>query len=180
MFPSSGRMPGLLLTAIVLLLAGTAAAQSGPLVLGQPGYLIISGARDSTGTYVWQDGPGPGRRSLVWPEGTLSLPDTVFTEPYGRQDLGLPCRAEMSGVGKSGSLVFSDGDYTVSEPIVVSDGILELHLAAGRLEVRGSQIRYRRPDVAEPKTRANLILLAGLALLIIVLMRRARLHLRKS
>ena len=46
--------------------------------------------------------------------------------------------------------------------------------------MRGDQIRYRRPVVEDRTTQANYIFLAGLILLIIVLMRRARRGLRKS
>jgi hypothetical protein len=142
--------------------------------LGSAGYLVITGARDSTAGYFWQPGPGPSRHSLVWPEGTLSLPLDAELDPFGLADGGFACGPELSGVGGSGQLLFQDGIYQVSEPIFLSDGVLELHAAGGELEVRGDQIRYRRPKVKESRTQANYIFLAGLVLLIVVLMRRAR------
>lgn len=147
--------------------------------LGQPGYLVIEGVRDSTSGFRWQAGPGPGRHSLVWPEGTLGLPDSLEVEDYGRRDVGVACRADLSGVGGSGQLVFTDGLYVVSEPVVLADGVLELHLSGGELEVRANRILYRRPVVVDRSHQANYIFLAGLVLLIIVLMRRARQQLRK-
>jgi len=149
-------------------------------ILGEPGYLVIEGVRDTTALFSWQNGPGPGRHSLVWPEGTLSLPDSVELDDYGRLDVGLTCGRELSGVGGSGHLVFADGLYTISEPVVLGDGILELHLAAGELEVRQNQIHYRRPVIVDRSHQANYVFLAGLVVLIVVLMRRARKQLRKS
>lgn len=159
--------------------AGPAAAQSGGQTLGQAGYIVIENGRDAAG-FRWQEGPGPGRHSLVWPEGTLSLPDSLELDEFGPHDAGIVCRAELSGVGGSGQLVFQDGVYQVSEPLLLADGVLELHVSAGELIVRGSQIRYRRPHSEDRKTRANFIFLAGMMVLIIVLLRRARSRLRKS
>ena len=159
--------------------AGSAPAADERTVLGEPGYLVIEGVRDSASTFSWQDGPGPDRHSLVWAEGTLSLPDSVELDDYGRQDVGLACGPELSGVGSSGHLVFTDGLYLISEPVVLADGVLELHLAAGELVVRRNQIHYRRPEIVDSRSQANYIFLAGLVVLIVVLMRRARKHLRK-
>lgn len=145
-------------------------------ILGRPGYLIITGVRDTTSgrPYRPREGPGPDRHALVWPEGTLSLPDTVILAPFGRDDVGVACGPELSGVGNRGQLVFRDGVYNVSEPLVLSDGVVELQLAGGSLEIRGDQLRYRRPDPDARRDKANLLLMAGLLLLVLVLMRRAR------
>lgn len=142
--------------------------------LGRQGYVVIEKGRDASAGFRWQDGPAPGRHSLVWPEGTLSLPDSLDLEDFGQRDAGLACGEELSGVGTSGHLVFRDGSYQISEPVVLADGKFELHLSAGELIVRGDQIRYRRPQEQDRKTQANYVFLAGLVLLIIVLMRRAR------
>jgi len=149
-------------------------------LLGRPGYVVVEGVRDSTLGYRWQDGPVAGRHSLVWSSGTLSLPDSISLEPFGRWDGGVACAPSLSGVGGSGRLDFSDGIFRISEPLLLADGVLELHLAAGELEVRGSQIRYRQPPLKVDNTKANYIFLAGLLLLIVVLMRRVRRGLRKS
>jgi len=176
----------LVLLGLMLVAVTSASGQTGPdndarrVILGRPGYLVIEGVRDTTDIYSWQKGPGPGRHSLVWSTGTLSLPDTLYLDEFGVQDAGVVCQAELSGVGGSGQLVFEDGIYRISEPLVLSDGILELHISAGELEVRGDQIRYRRSRSQDEKTKANYIFLAGLILLIIVLMRRARRQMRKT
>lgn len=169
---------GSLLLAMSAVAGGLAAEER--TVLGEAGYLVIEGVRDSTSVFAWQQGPGPGRHSLVWPEGTLSLPDSLNPEDYGRADVGLACGSDLSGVGSSGYLVFNSGLYTISEPVVLADGVLELHLSAGELEIRNNQIQYRRPVIVDHTHEANYIFLAGLVLLIVVLMRRARKQMRKS
>jgi hypothetical protein len=68
-----------------------------------------------------------------------------------------------------------DGIYPVSEPVVLSDGRLELQVSAGELEFRGARIRYRRTVDETREFRAGLLLLAGVTLMVIVLLRRARL-----
>lgn len=150
-------------------------AESGRRELGRTGYLIIEAARDTSGAFSWSAGPGPGRHSLVWSQGVLSLPDSVRPEPFAFHDVGVVCGPQLAGVGASGRLMLDDGIYAVSEPILLADGVLELHVSGGELEIRGDQIRYRR-DVAPSadRQRANYLMVAGLLLLILVLLRRAR------
>jgi len=150
------------------------------LTLGQPGYLVIEGVRDSLSEFSWREGVRPSRRALVWPEGTMTWPDSLSLDDFGRSDVGIVCRAELSGVGNSGRLIFADGVYPVSEPLLLADGVVELHVSGGELEVRGSQIRYRRPQIVDNSQKANWVFLCGLILLIIVLMRRARKKMRAS
>ena len=148
---------------------------AGALYLGRPGYLVIEAARDSTAGFRWEDGPRPGFRSLVWDQGRLTLPDSLEPENFARQDIGVPCTAQLAGSGASGQLVLLDGIYPVSEPVTLSDGRLELQVSAGELEFRGARIRYRRA-VAENRTfKAGLLMLAGMTVLVVVLLRRARL-----
>ncbi|MDX2475528.1 MAG: hypothetical protein QNL91_17700 [Candidatus Krumholzibacteria bacterium] len=180
--PKSSRIIVLLLLVLAVAVC-PAVAQEGRTILGQPGYVIIEGVRDSTTEFTWQDGPAPGRHSLVWAEGTLSLPESLELDAFGEQDAGVACLAGLSGVGGSGRLVFVDGIYKISEPVLLADGNLELHISAGELEVRGDQIRYRRPESknqGQDNSQANYIFLAGLVVLIIVLMRRARRRVGKS
>lgn len=142
--------------------------------LGQPGYVVIEAARDSASGFVWEDGPAPGFRSLIWAEGRLTIPDSLHVEDFGRRDLGLRCTESLAGSGSSGQLVFRDGIFPVSEPVVLTDGFLELQATGGELEIRGAMIRYRRSDNRSGDFRSGLLLMAGMTLMIIVLLRRAR------
>jgi len=142
--------------------------------LGQPGYLVIEAVRDSASGFVWDDRSVPGFRSLVWDEGRLTIPDSVMAEDYGRRDIGLTCTEFLAGSGASGQLVLTDGIYPVSEPIVLTDRLLELRVTGGELEIRGAMVRYRRPAPGPREFRSGLLLFAGMTLMIIVLLRRAR------
>lgn len=143
--------------------------------LGRPGYLVIEAARDSTASFRWEAGPRPGFRSLVWDQGRLTLPDSLEPEDLALQDVGVPCTARLAGSGASGQLVLRDGIYPVSEPVILSDGRLELQISAGELEFRGARIRYRRAAAESRTFKAGLLMLAGMTLLVAVLLRRARL-----
>jgi len=178
-FWSNIRRTGGAALATILVLAGThvlARGEPQPAhTLGQPGYLVIEAARDSAGGFRWEAGSRDGFRSLVWDQGILSLPDTIMAENFSRADLGVHCTAALAGTGASGQLLLRDGIYPVSEPIVLSDDRLELRVSDGELEIRGTRIRYRRNVDATREFRAGLLLLAGITLLVIVLLRRARL-----
>lgn len=145
-------------------------------VLGYPGFLVISVGRDSTAGFRWLEGPGPGRHSLVWPTGTLNIPLDLPVEDFSELDISIPCSGDMAGVGGGGNLLLRDGEYRISEPVLLSDGVIFLHLAAGRLEVMGERIRYFPPrqKSAPPDPKAGYIFLLGMVVLIAVLMRKAR------
>ncbi len=155
--------------------------------LGRPGYLIISAARDTTGYFQETAGPGPGQHSLVWDCGQLVLPDSVTLEPFGAKDLGVRTGAALRGQSGTGFLEFRDGEFGVDQPLLLTDGVVSLYVADGELEIRGAQLRYRSPPqkaaaadhrVADP--RAGFLFLSGIVIMIVVLMRRARLQTRKT
>ena len=147
-------------------------------VLGHPGFLIITSAQDSTAGYQWLEGPGPGQISLNWSNGLLTLPDTLVLESFGESDLAVPVTGQLSGAGASGQLEWREGTFTISEPVMISDGSVGLLVSKGELEILGTRIRYRLPEKESPGTnadpRASFFMLAGVMLLIAVLMRRAR------
>jgi len=167
---------------LAILLAGstTAPARSSEpgRTLGHPGYIVIVGAAAASDTgepFRWQDGPGTGQRSLVWSDGMLSVPAEFRLETFGPEDLAVPCGPDLAGGGHGGNLVFSEGTYEVTAPLLLSDGTVTLHAAAGELEILGQRVLYRAPPRVRVKDpRASYLLLAGLVLLTLVLLRRAR------
>lgn len=152
--------------------------------LGHSGYLIMTAARDSTAGYQWLDGPGPDQISLTWLDGMLTLPDSLVLEPFAEHDLAVPVSGALAGAGAGGKLQWQDGTFTISEPILLTDGVVQLLASAGELEILSSRIRYRAPESVPPEPgtdlRASLMMLAGVALLIAVLLRRARRQLKKG
>ncbi len=178
--PTAVRLAALRIGALVL--AASAAlplpARSGT-ELGRSGFLIITAGRDSAASFQWRAGPGPGQRSLVWPDGQLVLPDSLFPEPYGALDLGVGVTRGLSGSGAGGRLDFRDGSFTIDEPLLLTDGTVSLLASAGTLEIRGAQLRYRPPLAKTSGTsdpRAGFLFLAGIILLVVVLMRRVNLR----
>jgi hypothetical protein len=174
----SPRRCRLLLAAVVCCCAwpGVGRAAADPHHLGHPGYLVLVGAAmaDSTTEFLWQEGPGPDQRSLVWPAGALTVPVDLTAESFGPTDLAVPCGAQLAGASHGGRLVFEPGIYEVVSPLLLTDGTVTLYAAAGELEILGERILYRPPMKQGRDPRASFILLAGLVLLTLVLLRRAR------
>jgi len=145
--------------------------------LGHPGYLIITAARDSSAGFTWQKGPGPGQLSLTWRSGMLTIPETLELEPFSLNDLAVPVLASFSAAGASGNLEWQEGNYDISEPLMMTDGVVDFLVSKGELEILGTRIRYRAaPEIEDDKAdpRASFLMVAGVLLLIGVLMRRAR------
>lgn len=164
---------------LVCLAAAPAGAQEQDVSLGHPGLLVLTAALDSTRGYEWQLGPGAGQRSLTWAQGSLTLPDTLELESMRDIDLLVPCTADLAGQGASGRLIFRDGIYPVSEPLHLTDGVVDLYVTEGELEVRGQRIRYTAPRTDEPHPQAGFLFLLGMVILVIVLLRRLAIQKQK-
>jgi hypothetical protein len=160
---------------LLILCCGATAAAAGQGELGYPGYLVIDGARGSD-RFAWEEGPQPGQKSLVWEGGSLTLPDSTAADSFGAAGYGFRCEPQLRGRGAGGLLVFTDGIYPVSEPLVLEDGVLRLEVTAGELEIRGARLRYMLEPVRDRsrRTQADFLFVAGLVLAIVVLLRRAR------
>ena len=162
---------GTLLVGAVLSPPRTAGGET----LGHPGYLVLEGAADTTAGYRWHAGPGRRERTLVWPEGVLTVPDTVVCEPFGAEGLAFPVSPDLAGVGARGALAFRSGRYGIDDPLHLTDGKIAAYLTAGELEIRDERVRYIRPAASRsPDARAGFLLLAGMILLVVVSLRFAR------
>lgn len=161
---------------IVAVLACPVSAQEPPSENpGQPGFLVIEGAADSSGTYEYSTGLENDQCSLSWDQGKLTFPASLPLENWGPFDLGVAFAAEMTGSGASGRLILRDGIYPVTEAITLTDGQMLLEVSSGELEIRGARITYRRRGTGNADFKSGLLLMAGMTLLVIVLLRRARL-----
>lgn len=174
----------LLISLLVWILAGscTPALADGPFELPADGLLIITAAQDSTLAFRWEEGPGPAQLTLVWPEGRLIIPSDLAMQGDAEGDLGIPLLAGFGGTGPEGAVVLNEGIQPIAGSLAFSDGRLHWVVSGGELEIRGTRLIYRRPWVGEDGSagqslrdqRANLLMIAGLLLLIAVLLRRAR------
>lgn len=165
----------------LVVLAGPGAGQENRHALGHPGFIVVKGAAgDTTGTFAWQTGPGAQQRSLVWEDGVLTIPVELVPETFGPDGLAVACGAELAGGGHGGRLVFDGGRYRVHEPLLLTDGTVTLYATAGELEILGERVTYRAPSRSVTDPRSSYLLLAGLVLLTLVLLRRARMGFRES
>lgn len=164
-----------------ILVAGASAGQDAPgLVLGDVGYLVVTAAQDTSSGYHWIDGPGDGRRSLIWPNGVLSVPLDYPIEGFGAFDLAIPCGDDFGGVGDAGRLLMQDGQYRLREPVVLTDGTIYFFADEGLLEIVATRVRYFPPETEKTSDmRSSFFLLAGLMILIYVLIRRSRNTMKK-
>ena len=114
----------------------------------------------------------------------LTVPDSMALEPFAESDLAVPVTGHLTGAGASGTLDWREGTYPVSEPVMITDGVVSMLVSGGELEILGTRIRYRPPAFSDEEgradPRASFMMLAGILLLILVLMRRARNRLREG
>ncbi len=176
--------PGFLISLFFLNIGGAIPAlayEESSVTLDSPGYVIIEAGLDSTLGFQWHLGPGPAERSLTWAFGVLNLPDSLAVESLREVDLVIPCKGSLAGLGHEGQLLFQDGIYEISEPIFLSDGVIQLYLADGILELQNQRVRYSTPsNKAEKDSRAGYLFLGGMVLLVLVLLRRAALKSRNQ
>ncbi len=173
---------GILISLLLLFFPGLVWGQANSQItnaLEQPGVLIITSARDTTAGFQWQPGPGNGRISLVWPGGVLSLPDSLAMEAYPNSNLAIPLIAGFSGNLEAGPFALDDGTYEINENLIMSDGVIQLIVSSGELEIFGPRFRYTLSSDNSHESRSNYLLIAGLLVLIAVLLRRSRMILRK-
>ena len=141
---------------------------------GQPAYHFIEGAADTAAVFEEFGEPQTRRRILAWAEGSLSRPDSLDLEEWGPFDQGVPFTARLFGQGEFGRLILQDGIFPISEPVILADGRVELSVRSGELEIRGARIIYRRTASGPGDFRSGLLMFAGMTLLVVVLVRRAR------
>ena len=173
MIPGNKRMVPLL-TAVLIAVAVTAGAQAESLEL------VIEAARDTTQGFAARDLERQSRRLLAWPEGVVSLPDSVVWREGGATGLAFRLdSAKIAGGSAAGLMRLVPGRYDLDTPVYLGDGTISAMFSAGRLEVTPGRILYRRP-ASRIASRGTLFLLAGLVLATGVMLRAARRRTRRS
>jgi hypothetical protein len=138
----------------------------------------MTAAWDSTAGYRWLPHPERSRRLLVWPEGFLSVPESLTLRGVEDDDLELPYAAGLRGFSGTKGLVFAPGDYPLDDPLLLDDGRFQLFAAAGRLTIAADRIFYARP-VPRRDPRADYLIAAAILILSLVLLARARARTRR-
>jgi len=143
-----------------------------------PGLLILTAAPDTATAFTWLPLAEERRRLLVWDQGVLSIPDTLEVQLLGR-DLAVPYLLGLIGVSHRSGLRFETGHYDIKQPLLLSDGRLQLLAASGKLTIEQGRIVY---EAAEPSTdpRSNYLFVAALLIISFLLLARARSRLKKK
>ena len=147
---------------------------------GGPGLLLIAAAADTSQSFRWLDWPLQKRRLLVWDDGVLSVPDTLADLRIGRDGVAFPYLARLAGVSEGRQLVFDAGSYTIAEPLLLSDGVLQAYLSRGEITIESGRIVYRLAAEEDQDPRANYVFLAAIVLLSVILLARARTRVKRQ
>ena len=145
-----------------------------------PGLLLIAAAADTSQSFRWLDWPLQKRRLLVWDDGVLSVPDTLADLRIGRDGVAFPYLARLAGVSEGRQLVFDAGSYTIAEPLLLSDGVLQAYLSRGEITIESGRIVYRLAAEEDQDPRANYVFLAAIILLSVILLARARTRVKRQ
>ncbi len=143
-----------------------------------PGLLILTAAPDTAAAFTWLPLAEERRRLLVWEQGVLSIPDTLEVHLQGR-DLAVPYLPGLIGVSHRSGLRFETGHYDIEQPLLLSDGRLQLLAARGKLTIEQGRIVY---EAAGPSTdpRSSYLFVAALLIISFLLLARARSRLKKK
>ncbi len=142
--------------------------------------LIVEAARDTTAGFRAQDLLDLERRALTWPNGVITMPDTMAWLDYENNGLAFRLDGEhLTGVGAAGRFTGQVGSYKIDTPLYLTDGQLVACLAAGRIEVDLDRIVYH-PKGKRRDQRGDLLLLGGIILATTVLLRSARRRTRSA
>lgn len=164
----SRRRPQSVVAGMCLLVCCSAWAGAEPFVF------VVEAARDTSGGFRALALPEVGRRALVWPEGVVTVPDSLPWFEFGAA--GLACAlqpAALVGIGAGGRFTATAGSYRLDTPLLLTDDRVVAFMTAGWLDVASGGVTYRRPAVRRD-TRGDYAILAGLILATAVLLRAIR------
>ena len=146
--------------------------------------LVIAAAQDTAGVFRALSLPELGRRALLWPEGILTLAESLPWLDDG--DAGLQFTLgdpPLTGIGSGGRFDIRPGRYGLDTPLWLSDGHVALFVTAGTIEVTEDRITYERPPDRAKRPdgkRGEYYILAGLVLATAMLLRAAYRRTRRS
>jgi len=141
---------------------------------------VIEAARDTTSEFVAMPLAKLGAQALAWPEGVVTVPDSLEWLDYGEASLAFTLDgSRLVGAMVEGIFAADPGRYDVDTPIQLSDGRITACLTAGEIEVKPGLIIYRRPHQGRDP-RADFMIVGGLVLATAVLLHGVRRRTRRS
>lgn len=165
----------------LLLLAGGACVPGGasPAFGGDaavPGVLwVLPGAGA-----VWIDAPDSAVSCLSWSGGLLLVARGTprLAGPDGA--IGLAYGGGLRGFTGGRHLLFSPGRFTVREPLLLTDGSLQVFVSRGDIEIADDRLIVRARGAGPAEGRAGLLLGLGMLLIVGVLTVRGRVLARRA
>jgi LPXTG-motif cell wall-anchored protein len=159
-----------LIAGVMLLVLGLCGAKAG----ARPYVLVIEAAQDTSQAFRAIELLELERRALVWPEGMVSLPDTMAWLEAGSGSLAFELHPnDLVGFGAGGRFHVRPGTYDLDLPLMLADQQIIAVLTGGQLEIQDDQIVYRRPATGRD-TRGDYFILGGLILATAVLLMAIR------
>ncbi len=160
------RRRGRLLPAVLTVLLLAAAATAAPPPDGGRRLLV---RRPLAGPTRLPD----GRRVWTWPGGAAVVSDTALSVAAADSLLSLPCTDALRGTSRGRRLLFQQGDYPVDGTLVLADSGFTVVVSRGRLRIAADSLVVAAGPKPPPQA-AQLLLLAGIALLTFALLVRSR------
>jgi len=170
---TSGRLLAVAALAWLLAQAGGALAARTVPPRGRPGLLVIR--RPLTPGADLAD----GRRVWTWPRGAVLVTDSTLAVTAADSLLELPFTSRLRGTSQGRGLLFQEGTYPVDGTLVLADDGFTAVIGKGRLTISADSLVVTGAPKPPPQA-AQLLLLAGIALLTFALIVRSRSRLRSS
>ncbi len=167
---------------IIAVLATLTICMGGPGVGQEPaaGSLVVAAAQDTSGGFRVVQLAELGLRALVWPEGMITIPDSLPWYDDGESGLAIALDvADLAGIGAGGRFRPRPGRFELDTPLVLIDGSVYASFTSGSLEIEDGRLTYRRPP-AKRGARGDYYVLAGLVLATAVLLRAVRRRARRA
>lgn len=165
----------------LLVLAGAVCASAGvsPMVGSEtagPGVLwVLPGAGA-----VWIEAPDSAVSCLSWSGGLLLVARGTPRLAGSDGAIGLAYGGGRRGFTGGRHLLFSPGRFTVREPLLLTDGSLQVFVSRGELEIADDRLIVRARDAGPAEGRAGLLLALGMLLIVGVLTVRGRALARRA
>jgi hypothetical protein len=141
------------------------------------GVLVLEQVRDQQEGARWLDGPDGG--ILSWRHGAAVLPAGAVPGTLGVAALTVPFTRSLGGISGGRRVVFQEGNYVLSAPVLLYEGGLQVFLTGGNLQIEPGRLVHRPSGGSSPPPRAQYLLLAGIVLVTAILLIRARSRLRR-
>ncbi len=129
---------------------------------------------------VWIDSPDSALSCLSWSGGLLLVERGTLRLAGPDGAIGLAYGGGRYGFTGGRHLLFSPGRFTVREPLLLTDGSLQVFVSRGELEIADDRLIVRARGAGPAEGRAGLLLGLGMLVIVGVLTVRGRVLARRA